>query len=317
MPMSGVLMKKLRFLVSLTTKDNDYQQEQAAAAERAARKLGVDLEILYADNDAITQSQQLLKAIQSPSGPCPDGIIFEPVGGTGFPHAARAAAAAGISWVVLNRDVEYISQFRKLYQASLFVLTSDHEEIGRIQGRQMTALLPKGGSVLYIQGPAESLAAKQRTTGVYEAKAVDIQIKIMRAQWTEESSYKAVSSWLRLSTSYEAKIDVVAAQDDSMAMGARKAFQDLANLEARDRLLRLPFLGCDGVRQTGQAWVRSGLLAATIVIPPNTDQAIEMLVNSRLGISQPPERSLTTPSSYPPIEALASMQKEKSRATRV
>ena len=36
-------MKRLSFLVSLTNNDNDYQQEQAAAAEKAARRLGVDV----------------------------------------------------------------------------------------------------------------------------------------------------------------------------------------------------------------------------------------------------------------------------------
>ena len=54
-------MKKLRILVSLTTNDNDYQIEQAQSAEQMARKLGVELQIVYADNDAITQSTQILK----------------------------------------------------------------------------------------------------------------------------------------------------------------------------------------------------------------------------------------------------------------
>src|SRR2546426_6081684 len=58
-------MKKLRFLVSLTTNDNDYQIEQAQSAEQMARKLGVEARIIYADNDAITQSTQILKEIQS------------------------------------------------------------------------------------------------------------------------------------------------------------------------------------------------------------------------------------------------------------
>ena len=53
-------MKRLRILVSLTNNDNDYQQEQAAAAEKAARRLGVDVKIIHADNDAVAQSQQLL-----------------------------------------------------------------------------------------------------------------------------------------------------------------------------------------------------------------------------------------------------------------
>src|SRR5438874_3317890 len=210
-------MKKLNFLLSLTTTDNDYQIEQAAAAEEAARRLGADVQIVHADNDSIAQSQQLLKVIQSRSDAHPDGIIFEPVGGTALPQVARAAATAGIAWVVLNRHVEYVTELRKAYRVPIFSITSDHEEIGRIQGKQFAALLPKGGSVLYIQGPTESLAAKQRTAGLCETKPVGIQAKLMKAHWTEDSAYKAVASWLRLATSQDAVIDLVGAQDDSMA----------------------------------------------------------------------------------------------------
>lgn len=307
------LMNKPKILLSLTTKDNDYQQEQAAAAEQSAQRLGVDLQIIYADNDAITQSQQLLTVIQS-SAQRPDAIVFEPVGGTALPQVARAAATAGIGWVILNRDVDYIEQLRRLYRVPMFVVTADHEEIGRIQGRQFEALLPKGGSVLYIQGPSENLAAKQRTAGMYETKPVNIQVKLMKAHWTEESAYKTISSWLRLSTSHETHIDVVAAQDDSMAAGARKAFQDNMTGVARDRWLGLPFLGCDGLPNTGQAWVRSGLLAATVVSPPNTNQAIEMLVPALRGTSEPKERSLTPPYSFPAIPDLTAAAQKKARA---
>jgi ribose transport system substrate-binding protein len=146
-------MKKLNFVVSLTTNDNDYQIEQAVAAENAARQLGVNVEIIYADNDAIVQSSQLLKIIQSSSTAHPDGIIFEPVGGTGFPQVAGAAAAVGMGWVILNRDVEYLAELRKAYRVPLFAVTSDHLEVGRIQGRQLAEILPEGGSVLCVQGP--------------------------------------------------------------------------------------------------------------------------------------------------------------------
>ena len=56
-------MAKIRILVSLTTNDNDYQIEQAQSAEQAANKLGVNAEIIYANNDAINQSTQILRAI--------------------------------------------------------------------------------------------------------------------------------------------------------------------------------------------------------------------------------------------------------------
>ena len=310
-------MKKLKFLVSLTTNDNDYQIEQAAAAEEAARRLGADVQIIYAENDSITQSQQILSVIQSRSESHPDGIIFEPVGGTALPQVARAAVAAGISWVVLNRNVEYIAEIRKNHRVPIFGVSSDHEEIGRIQGHQFAALLPKGGTVLHIQGPSESLASKQRTTGMYETKPADVQVKVMRAQWTETSSYRAVSSWLRLSTSHQTRIDLIAAQDDGMALGARKAFQELPDNAARQRWLSLPFIGCDGLPKTGQAWVKRGLLAATIFAGPNTGQAIDMLVKALQTGTVPPENTLTAPLSIPALDVLAAGQAEKARALSV
>ena len=297
-------MKKLRILVSLTTNDNDYQIEQAQSAEQAARKLGVELQIVYADNDAITQSTQILKAIQADENQRPNAIVFEPVGGTALPQVARAAATAGIGWAVLNRDASYIPELRRSSPAPFFGVTSDHLEIGRIQGRQFAALLPHGGSILYIQGPAENSAAKERTIGMQETKPANIHCILLRAQWTEESAQRSVRSWLKLSTSQKAAIDLVGAQDDSMAVGGRKAFEELANESERERWLKLPFTGCDGLPKTGEAWVRSGLLAATVFVPPNTGQAIEMLVDAIRNGKKPPERALTVPVSIPALDQL-------------
>ena len=297
-------MKKLRILVSLTTNDNDYQIEQAQSAERMARKLGVELPIVYADNDAITQSTQILKAIQADENERPDAIVFEPVGGTALPQVARAAATAGIGWAVLNRDANYISELRKSSSSPFFGVTSDHVEIGRIQGRQFAALLPHGGSILYIQGPAENSAAKERTLGMQETKPANIHCVLLRAQWTEESAQRSVRSWLKLSTSQKAAIDLIGAQDDSMAMGSRRAFEELPNESERERWLKLPFTGCDGLPKTGEAWVHSGLLAATVFVPPNTGQAIEMLVDAIQNGKKPPERALTGPVSIPALDQL-------------
>ncbi len=297
-------MAKIRILVSLTTNDNDYQIEQAQSAEQAANKFGVTAEVVYADNDAINQSTQILRAIQAEPEDRPSAIVFEPVGGTALPQVARAAASAGIGWAVLNRDANYIEELRKTSSAPIFAISSDHVEIGRIQGRQFAALLPRGGAVLYIQGPSENSAAKERTLGMQEAKPANIQIIALRGQWTEESSQRSVRSWLKLTTSQKAIVDLVGAQDDSMAVGARKAFEELPNELERERWLKIPFTGCDGLPKTGQAWVRSGLLAATVLVPPNTGQAIEMLVQAIQQKKRPPERVLTVPTSIPPLEAL-------------
>jgi ribose transport system substrate-binding protein len=286
-------MKRLSFLVSLTNNDNDYQQEQAAAAEKAGRRLGVDVKIIHANNDALAQSQQLLHYVQDSAVARPDAIMFEP--------------AAGIGWVILNHEVDYIAELRRTFKVPVFAISSDHQEVGKIQGQQFGALLPNGGSMLYIEGPANSSAAKERTAGMNLTKPANIQVKTMRANWTEESAHKTVSSWLRLSTSQESRVDLVGAQDDSMAIGARKAFSEIAESD-RARWMKIPITGCDGMPKTGQAWVRNGTLAATIFIRPNTDLGIEMLVEAFKGAAVP-ERKVTASESVPSIRDLAAAGK--------
>src|ERR1700746_3599176 len=117
-------MAKTRILISLTTNDNDYQSEQAQSAEQAASKLGVTAEIIYANNDAITQSTQILRAIQASPQDRPNAIVFEPVGGTALPQVARAASAAEIGWAVLNRDANYIEELRRTSTVAIFAVSS-------------------------------------------------------------------------------------------------------------------------------------------------------------------------------------------------
>jgi ribose transport system substrate-binding protein len=187
----------------------------------------------------------------------------------------------------------------------VFSISSNHEEIGRIQGKQFTALLPQGGFVLYIEGPSASSAARQRTAGMSQTKAANIQVKTLKGDWTTAGGQHAVEAWLRLSTSTQAQIDLIAAQNDAMALGARKAFQNLSNATAAKRWLGLPYTGVDGLPQGGQKWVRQGLLAATVIVPTNTGLAIEMLVKALQSNISPSEQTLTATTSYPSIETLA------------
>jgi ABC-type sugar transport system substrate-binding protein len=90
-----------------------------------------------------------------------------------------------------------------------------------------------------------------------------------------------------------------------MAIGARKVFEDITNLEEREQRLRIPYTGVDGLPKTGQTWVRTGTLKATVIVPPNAGQAISMIAEAIKTGSGVPERSYTVPSSFPPLEKLA------------
>ena len=89
-----------------------------------------------------------------------------------------------------------------------------------------------------------------------------------------------------------------------MAMGARRAVEGLSAAQQRDQWMKLPFTGCDGVAATGQAWVRKGLLTATVVTPPLTGIALELLAKAFASGAEIPERTRSAPMSFPPPEQL-------------
>ena len=128
-------MKKLKLVVSLPN-ENSYQLEQARTAKEKASQLGADIRIIFAENDAVTQSQQVLEIVQSRTER-PDAILFEPLTATALARVGEAAVDAGIGWIVLNCDVEYLETLRQRAKAApAFAVTRDHTEIGRVQGKQ-------------------------------------------------------------------------------------------------------------------------------------------------------------------------------------
>jgi ribose transport system substrate-binding protein len=288
-------------VVALITRENDYQAEQAIAVTEVAARLGIKIQIIYADNDAVNQTQQLIKVIQDPFQR-PSAILVEPVG-TGMPQVAKAAVGAGIGWGIINRDPDYIGELRRGGTVPVFSVSTDQTEVGKIQGKQMGALVQEG-SILYIEGPFNSTVTQQRTNGMLATKLTGIQLKMLKGDWTERSAHQAAKSWLSLGSSRELQIRAVVCQNDAMAMGARKAFVDLTEKD-REHWLSIPFTGCDGVTKTGQDWVNRGLLKATIITAPTAGTALEILAKAVKAGSLPAERTLIPPRSFPAIEKLA------------
>lgn len=294
-------MKKLKLLISLVTSDNDYQREQARSVTEMADRLGAEAQIIYAEGDSINQSQQLLDAIQGAPESRPGAIVCHPAG-TGLSQVARAAISKGIGWAIVNRDVDYLTELRVNGKVPVFCITVDQEEVGRIQARQIAALLPQGGLVLYIQGPSGNYSSEQRTIGVERAKPENVQLRMLRGRFTEESGYHAVKSWLRLSTSRETQVDLVCSQNDNMAIGARKALA-----EEGGRWADLVFIGCDASGPAGQDRVKRGILTASISLPTTAGLAVETFVRAFQTGIPPQELTVLKPQSFPPEKQLLAL----------
>jgi ABC-type sugar transport system substrate-binding protein len=291
-----------KVVVALPDQSNEFQHLQMDDARAVASRLGIEIEMLDADRNAVLQIQQIFKFIHAQERP--RAIIVEPVAIEGMERVAQKAAAAGIGIGLLNVVGANVDALRRQYpQLPIFTLGSDQVEIGRMQARQMRLLLPGGGTVLYIQGPTSASAARERFQGMEEAIAgSSIRTVVLDAQWTEESADQVVRKWLRLKTTEGLRIDLVACQDDAMARGAQRAFAAVPEVAAQWGTV--PYLGIDGVPSVGQRMVKEGHLTATVVMPSNTGPALEALGRwLRSGILPPP--SIRVPiSSFPPEDTL-------------
>jgi len=177
--------------------------------------------------------------------------------------------------------------------------------VGRIQGRQVRSALPDGGAVIYIQGPTEILSAQQRLEGTRDELAIGrYDLRVLNGDWTEAGGERAIAAWLRLKTSDLFVPDAVCAQNDLMAMGARRVLE-----AARPDWTAVPFLGVDGLPNGGQRLVMQGFFVSTVVIPSCSGPALELAARFLKG-GLPPAQVNVTPESFPPLERIQAKRLE-------
>lgn len=296
-------MKRLRIVVSLPN-DNAYQNEQKAVARSTAQRLGLDLQVIQADDDSTTQGQQLLKIVESSAETRPNAFLVEPLSVTGLRRVAEAAVAKGIAWIMSNSEVDYLKQLRKNPSVPVFTVTQGQREIGQLQGKQLAALLPGGGSVLYIEGPSMSSVAVQRRDGMESTKPRNIRITTIHSNWNEESAYASTGTRLQLASSRGESFDLVAAQSHEIALGARKAFRNIDDTEQREKWLGLRFIA-SGIPGQVKPLVDGGVLAAAVVTSVTTEVGLKLLMRALETKLQPAERNVVEATSYPDLEKMA------------
>jgi len=288
-----------RVVVSLTSNEQEYQALQGEDALAAGRRLTANVEVLYAEDNAVVQIHQLFRFVHAPEPERPLALVLHTRAPDALERVARNAARAGIGWLLLNRTApSYLEPMRAEHPAlALCAVTTDHSEIGRIHARQLDRLRPGRSSVLYLQGPPEALAARLRLEAFREARRAlgrEDELRVLNSEWSEASAEIAVTGWLRLKTAERFAPDAVVCQNDNMARATRRVLERL-----RPEWARLPFLGCDGLPASGKRDVDEGRLAGTVVIPPCAGPAIELALRWKRDGVRPPAETVVAPASYP------------------
>ena len=93
----------------------------------------------------------------------------------------------------------------------------------------------------------------------------------------EKGAETALGEWFRVGAARDSPLGLVVCQNDAMASGARNALLRQATNSGRRELDRVTLVGRDGLAEEGQAMVARGEIAATVVMPPTTPPALEIL----------------------------------------
>jgi ABC-type sugar transport system substrate-binding protein len=292
----------------LRANNNEFQDLLREECRAAARRHNLLVREVNANNDEATQLRQIEASLEEPASVRPRAFLVSPVREAALRLAAHDAAVAGVGWVSLNRSCDYLAPLRQEFpHVALFSVHPDQEAIGRIHARQVRLLLPNGGDVVYVQGPVGTASAQQRAEAFRrELGDSAYRIESFAGDWSEQAGVRALASWLLPFRQQRSLPDfVVCAQNDSMAMGARKALLEAADATGRPQLKNVRILGCDGSPGYGMRWVVEKKLAATICnVSPGRRAVDEIAV--ALEMERPPRTDISlSVSSFPELEVLA------------
>jgi ABC-type sugar transport system substrate-binding protein len=283
--------------------ENDYQQRLKEVGLREAKRWGFELVVEFAQNDPLRQAEQVREALKNAKATNLRGIIVSVVRDDVVPDLARRAAEARIDFAMLS-DVVRVDDVRAEFPESvIFVVTPDQMEIGRIQGRQVQALVGQAGTVLCVTGPMGTVMAQQRLAGLKEQLGDKFKIIELNADWTSERARMVVEKWAKELPADAQLPDMVVAHNDEIGLGVRQALRDFAS--RRDLESTTPSItGCDGSQTFGQRLVREGRLKSTVIQPPGSGAAIELMAKHLTKNERPPLRIVQPVTSFPALSSL-------------
>ncbi|MEU3414423.1 substrate-binding domain-containing protein [Streptomyces sp. NPDC006658] len=237
-----------RLGLSLSTLNNPFFVQIRSGAQAEARKLGVDLTVTDAQNDASQQANQL----QNFTSTSLDGIIVNPVDSDAASNSVKAAGKADIPVVAVDRGVN---------RASVATLVaSDNVAGGELAAKTVAEKLGGRGKIVILQGQAGTSAARERAAGFAKGLKAYPGIRVLAQQPADFDRTKGLDVMSNLLQAHPDVQGVIAANDE-MALGAIKALGSKAGRSVQ-------VVGFDGTPD-GLTAVKGGTLYASVAQQPS------------------------------------------------
>jgi ribose transport system substrate-binding protein len=226
---------------------------------KAAADKHPELKVIFNDAQNKTETQQAQVREFIAQGV--DLIIISPKESVPLTKPVAEAMDKGIPVIVLDRALEG--------DKFTCFIGGDNVRIGQEAGKEMVKLLGGKGNVVELKGLTTSTPSKDRHDGFMEG-IKGSQIKVIfdaDCKWLEPEAQKEMKSAL----SRFDKIDGVYGANDPSAHGAYLA----AKQEGKGRESSIKFVGVDALPHEGVAYVKDGILSATLQYPTGGEQAID------------------------------------------
>jgi ABC-type sugar transport system substrate-binding protein len=287
---------------------NNYQRLLWDDAKKVAPRFDHSVTVYSADKSGDKQVEQVRSILDLPQNRRPSAILINAVRENMLLSVAKEAASKGIAWVYLCRWTDTINELRRLFpRVPIFSISPNQHNVGQIQGMQVKLLLRPDDELVYIQGPSGTSTTQRRLAAAKQVLSdlADNKWSIFNSDWSNEGGHEAMRGWLQIFTRGTLPNFVLTAQNDDMAIGARRAVFEWASAARPIALDQLRFTGCDGSPGFGQRLVAEGELAATVVVPAVSGQAIEEIFSTLNGGRPPSAEINVDASSFPALDDLA------------
>ncbi|WP_434700872.1 sugar ABC transporter substrate-binding protein [Pseudomonas sp. D1-36] len=214
---SGAALADLKIGVSMSQFDDTWLTYLRESMDKKAKALpdGVTLQFEDARSDVVKQLSQVESFISQKV----DALIVNPVDTAATQRITKAAVAAGIPLVYVNRRPDD----PKLPEGVVTV-ASDDLEAGRMQMQYLADKMGGKGEIVILLGDLANNSTTNRTKGVKEVLAKYPDIKIEQEQtgmWSRDKGMTLVNDWLTQGREFNA----VVSNNDEMAIGAAMALR--------------------------------------------------------------------------------------------
>ncbi|GGQ49314.1 MULTISPECIES: ABC transporter permease/substrate-binding protein [Streptomyces] len=234
--------------LALSTLNNPFFVQIQSGAKAEAKKLGVDLTVTDAQNDASQQANQLQNFTSSGL----DSIIVNPVDSDAASNSVKAADKAKIPVIAVDRGVN---------KATVDALVaSDNVAGGELAARTVAEKLGGTGKIVILQGQAGTSAARERAEGFAKGLKAYPGIQVLAQQPADFDRTKGLDVMSNLLQAHPDVQGVIAANDE-MALGAIKALGAKAGKSVQ-------VVGFDGTPD-GLTAVENGTLYASVAQQPS------------------------------------------------